>query len=294
MKTKQCSKCKEDKKLKYFSFRKDTQKYRGQCRNCAKGYIGLRGDLQDEIKALFDKGKKKCNDCEKVFTLNKFSKDKYTRYGYTSSCNKCRNKKMLEYRTSEEGKLAIKKRIHSPEGKIKRSTYQKTDKVVAKRRIMQQTEEYKAKKKAYTQSVEGKAKRVAAQKRRIENDPIAREIRNIRSAISRTFIRSPFKKDSSTADILGCNYEQWIDFIGEIPDGHHRDHIIPISLAETKEEIIILNHYSNFQVLSEDENRSKSNRFIKYENLIKVLELHPQANKLEQLVLNSGIEVIYE
>ena len=36
------------------------------------------------------------------------------------------------------------------------------------------------------------------------------------------------------------------------------DHIIPISLAETEEDIIRLNHYTNFQPLC-----SYTNRFIK-------------------------------
>ena len=42
----------------------------------------------------------------------------------------------------------------------------------------------------------------------------------------------------------------------------HYDHIYPISLAKTQEEIIKLNHYTNFQPLWAKENISKGNRVI--------------------------------
>lgn len=40
------------------------------------------------------------------------------------------------------------------------------------------------------------------------------------------------------------------------------DHIIPINSATSEEEMIKLNHYSNFQPLCETENKSKSDRLI--------------------------------
>lgn len=40
---------------------------------------------------------------------------------------------------------------------------------------------------------------------------------------------------------------------------YHLDHKIPISSAKTEEEIIKLNHYTNFQLLKSDENLRKSN-----------------------------------
>ncbi len=42
----------------------------------------------------------------------------------------------------------------------------------------------------------------------------------------------------------------------------HLDHIIPISYAKSKEEVYILNHYTNFQPLWAIDNLSKGNKYI--------------------------------
>ena len=42
----------------------------------------------------------------------------------------------------------------------------------------------------------------------------------------------------------------------------HIDHITPISYANTEEDVLKLNHFSNFQPLWEFDNLSKGNRFI--------------------------------
>jgi hypothetical protein len=42
----------------------------------------------------------------------------------------------------------------------------------------------------------------------------------------------------------------------------HLDHIIPLASATTEEEIIKLNHYTNFQPLWAEENLSKGDRII--------------------------------
>jgi hypothetical protein len=43
----------------------------------------------------------------------------------------------------------------------------------------------------------------------------------------------------------------------------HLDHIMPISLAKTEEEVIKLNHYTNFQPLWAEDNVRKSNKYDK-------------------------------
>jgi hypothetical protein len=42
----------------------------------------------------------------------------------------------------------------------------------------------------------------------------------------------------------------------------HLDHIIPISSAQTEEEIFKLNHYSNFQPLWAEDNIKKGNKIL--------------------------------
>ena len=42
----------------------------------------------------------------------------------------------------------------------------------------------------------------------------------------------------------------------------HIDHIKPISLAKTEEEVYLLNHYTNLQPLWAEENIKKSNKYL--------------------------------
>jgi 5-methylcytosine-specific restriction endonuclease McrA len=48
-------------------------------------------------------------------------------------------------------------------------------------------------------------------------------------------------------------------YTGNYNETWQLDHIIPISTAETEEEIIKLNHYSNFMPLCSRKNLEKSN-----------------------------------
>ena len=95
--------------------------------------------------------------------------------------------------------------------------------------------------------------------------------RLIRTSIS----RFGFKKTSKTYEILGCTYEEfknhleskfepWMSwdnkglYNGELNYGWDIDHVKPLSSANSEEDIIKLNHFSNYQPLC-----SKVNRDIK-------------------------------
>ena len=96
---------------------------------------------------------------------------------------------------------------------------------------------------------------------------------NVRSLISHSFNRADGKgliKNLSTEEILGCSIEEFRKYIeSKFQDGMtlenygewHLDHIKPISLAQSEEEVIKFCHYSNFQPLWAKENMSKGNRF---------------------------------
>ena len=83
------------------------------------------------------------------------------------------------------------------------------------------------------------------------------------------------KKNSKTESIIGCSisefmlyieskFEPWMTFEnrglynGEFDYGWDIDHIVPISTANTEDDVVRLNHYSNLQPLC-----SKINRDIK-------------------------------
>lgn len=91
--------------------------------------------------------------------------------------------------------------------------------------------------------------------------------------ISNSFKRgtNQFRKDAKTEQILGCTIEEFRSYIeskfkeGMFFDNYgewHLDHITPIAIATTKEEIIKLNHYTNFQPLWAEENLKKSSKIL--------------------------------
>jgi len=114
------------------------------------------------------------------------------------------------------------------------------------------------------------------QKNRKKTDMLYRLKCNVRSYLCNTLKN---KKDK-TCHILGCSFEEFKNHIeslwqpwmnwgnyglynGEFGYGWDIDHIVPISSANTEEQIIRLNHYSNLQPLC-----SKINRYIKKDSFI--------------------------
>ena len=57
------------------------------------------------------------------------------------------------------------------------------------------------------------------------------------------------------------NYGLWN---GELNYGWDIDHIIPISFGNTEDEILKLNHYSNFQPLCSHKNRYIKRNYLNY------------------------------
>ena len=110
-------------------------------------------------------------------------------------------------------------------------------------------------------------------------NPIYKIKKNIRTSIYGSIKSRGFKKLSKTEIILGCSYEEfklhieslwesWMNwdnyglYNGELNYGWDIDHIIPISSANTEEELIKLNHHTNLQPLC-----SKVNRDIKRDSI---------------------------
>jgi hypothetical protein len=112
-----------------------------------------------------------------------------------------------------------------------------------------------------------------------KTDLVYRIKENISNLIRGSLKKKNHIKKSRTIKILGCScenfklyleskFEPWMTWNnyglwnGELNYGWDIDHIIPISSGNTEEEILKLNHYSNFQPLC-----SHKNRFIKRNHL---------------------------
>jgi hypothetical protein len=108
--------------------------------------------------------------------------------------------------------------------------------------------------------------------KRNKEDKIFKFRNSLRSLIYSSFKRGSFnyKKKSKTEFILGCTIEEFRNYIeSKFTDNMcfenhgkwHLDHIIPLASANTEEDIIKLNHYTNFQPLWAFDNLSKGCKY---------------------------------
>ena len=105
-------------------------------------------------------------------------------------------------------------------------------------------------------------------KERKRNDQLYKLKCNLRTLINISFKNKNVIKQSKTCEILGCDYDFFRDYIyGQFTenmnwDNIHLDHIKPLYTAVTKEDILVLNHYTNFQPLLAIDNLIKNNSLI--------------------------------
>lgn len=94
----------------------------------------------------------------------------------------------------------------------------------------------------------------------------------VRGAFGRTR-KHGFRKGSRTQTLIGCSWQELIDHLAALcyggmtiddvlaNDGRvHIDHIVPIATAETEEDVVRLNHYTNLQPLWAEDNLEKGDR----------------------------------
>lgn len=213
------------------------------------------GRITKEEKArrdeLAEQGIKVCSNCKREKNFIEFSKNSSKDDGLQNTCKRC----VREYK-------------------------QKNSK-----RIKEQTRQYR-------QRPEVKERINKQERKARESNPVFRVGRNIRKLLWQGFKQKGWLKDSSAGEIIGCPWEQVVLWLGGEPNENmHIDHVIPQSLATTEEELILLNHYTNLQLLKAEENTSKGNRYIRSENLNRVLTHHPQPSKLREMIGGSDIEI---
>tara|TARA_R110000737_G_scaffold351922_1_gene395743 strand:+ start:35 stop:721 length:687 start_codon:yes stop_codon:yes gene_type:complete len=226
---------------------------------------------------------KECTKCKEQKDLSEFSKKKKSKDGLQYACKSC----IKEYNKDNKEKIAENTKQYYKENKEKIKQYKKenTEKIKQyKKKYRKENKEYvKQYDKEYRKDNKEKIKenRNARQKNRRQSDPLFKLSCNLRTSISNSLRNEGYAKASKTSIILGCTFEEfkvhleslfepWMDWskYGNPDDGIFEpnktfdlDHIIPLSAAETEEDIINLNHYSNLQPLC-----SFENRFIKRDN----------------------------
>ena len=88
-----------------------------------------------------------------------------------------------------------------------------------------------------------------------------KQCHKVRGLITRSFVE--YSKGSRTEEILGTSYGNFIEWLdsGEFKHsdkGMHIDHIIPQSLGETQEDMVLLNNYTNLQLMTAEDNLEKA------------------------------------
>jgi len=216
--------------------------------------------------------------------VDNFSKDKYGKDGLQTRCKLCQK----QYRLDNKNKLKETQRNwrkNNPD-KVKGysqtevfKTYQKEYYEKNKEHKSAQMKDYyeqnkdklQVKQKVYNKK--NKDKRNKRERDRRVNDPLYALTVSTRNLINESFKNRGVKKNSKTIKLLGCSFEtfklyiesqfeEWMNwdnrglYNGEECYGWDIDHIIPISEAETEEDVIRLNHYTNLQPLCSHVNRN--------------------------------------
>lgn len=184
-----------------------------------------------------------CSKCGIDKELSEFGKDKSKKSGYKSQCKKCVYEREKVYKIKNSNLISLKRRKYYlnniDKEKFNGVLYREKNKDIL--RIKRQNK-YK--------------------------DNVVHRLRvNIRRRIN-NFLKN---KNSSSFDILGCDIIEFKFYIESLftnemswdnygKFGWHIDHIIPLSSAQTEEEIYKLCHYTNLQPLWWYDNLKKSNK----------------------------------
>ena len=111
----------------------------------------------------------------------------------------------------------------------------------------------------------------AYRKNKLKTDPIFALSCRIRTLICISFTNRGYSKNSRSHEILGIGWEglkehferQFVDGMNwENRDRWHIDHIIPLATAQSEDDVIKLNHYTNLQPLWAHDNLSKGSKIL--------------------------------
>jgi len=238
METKICTKCGCNKKLE--QFRKSGKYYRGECKEC-ENEKNKEYQKKNKIKILAQQKNYKKKNEEKIkkqkHKLYLKNKEKIHQYNifYNKKHKEYFKNKAIEYRETHRQELIEYNKKFRENNKDKIKEYQQKD--------------YQRRKK----------------------DPILRLQRNIRNLLNDSFKKHKYRKSKHTEEILGCKVDEFILHLLETFKSNygydwnkieavHIDHIIPLAVAKTEEDVIRLCHYTNLQLLKAKDNLEKNDK----------------------------------
>jgi len=227
-----------------------------------------------------------CNKCNSVKSISDFHKDKSKSDGYKNYCKLCQKAYSSKFYSENRDKIisySIKyQKEHLEDSKAKSKVRSKNWIKANKEKKREYDKNYNILNREKIKSIKRRnSEKINSRRRKTRSEnPLIRLKNNIRTSIYISMKRKGYTKRSNTYKILGINYNEFLSYIeskfepwmnwnnygiytGELNTGWDIDHIIPVSIAKSEEDIVKLNHYLNFQPLC-----SKINRDIKKNNLI--------------------------
>lgn len=206
------------------------------------------GEEKDET--LFVKGKNSCKECEKEYKKQHALKNK-----------ELLKAKSKQYYEKNKESIKLKSKNNYNKNKQKKLEYQKSYSEENKDKIKEYKSEYYHLNKDKIRKYKNEY-----QNRKRKEDPIFR----LKYVISRTIRRSlkckGISKSKRSIEVLGCSVEFFKKYLEDMFDDNMSwenygtywdiDHIIPLSTANTEEDVLKLNHYTNLQPLESYINRN--------------------------------------
>ena len=283
-----CTKCHIEKELDEF-YKEERGKFgvRSICKSCDSIRRKKQGSKEKgEIKRIeFCKTHNSmiCGDCNTEKSIKEFSVKNNSKNGFLKRCKKCERIYANNARKRQKPKL----KIYLKNWRQTRKGNEKTEgikicKECDKEKNIKEFSKQPSNKDGRNNLCKKCEKKYSINyvKNRRTTDQLYKLTLNTRSAVNTTLKRGGYKKNSKTVKIIGCSFEElkthlekkfepWMTWKnhGKYKSktfyfGWDIDHIIPLSSANTEEELLKLFHYTNLQPLC-----SYTNRFIKGDRL---------------------------
>ena len=226
---KKCIKCNLELDINLFHFRKDSNKYRNECKKC---FNGSRREYSKKYRES-----NKCSIREKAKEYNNLEETKERQIRWREE----NREHLLEYHKNYKNnnkekikKINSKYYINNKEkildyGRDYKSYKYRTDYLFKLTKVIRSSIAYGIKNKGFVKSNK------------------TEEILGCSFVEFKTYLESKFEK--------WMEWDNHGNYNGEINYGWDIDHIIPLSSAQDEGELIELNHYTNLQPLDSHVNR---------------------------------------
>jgi hypothetical protein len=278
MEKKICTKCKLEKEISSFYFLKKENKHKTTCAECDKSYVkkyrdSNKSEIKNKNKEYASKHKDKYAEYSRKYRIKNLEKIQSFR-----EKNKIKNNEAVKkYNSLNKEKVEEYKKMYREKNKEKAKIYRENNKEKAVEYRIKNRDRIKMLQKQ--SRIKNKDKINEKIKIKRDTNPLFKLDLNIRNLIKNSFKKTNHRKAKKTVQILGCTvkyfkayieerFESWMNWgnYGKYdpngPKTWNIDHIIPIYVAKTEEDIIRLNHYTNLRPLCSKENLDKSNKLI--------------------------------